>query len=117
MVQQVLKVYEQTSLQYGAAETLTAEHPHRPEPHKQPSCRMYHDPDEGLDVPEYPPQKWAHLPMAEQIAEAIVDCMNKTGQCWIIDIRAMGFSLNDIARYWPDACAMAERKRPRQIAF
>ncbi|MBV8060451.1 MAG: hypothetical protein JO253_02855 [Alphaproteobacteria bacterium] len=74
---------------------------------------MYHDPDEGVAAPENPPAKWAHLPMVEQIAEAIVDCMNKNGQCWIIDIRAMGFSLNDIARHWPEACALAERKRPR----
>lgn len=77
-----------------------------------PSCR-YEDDDEHFGMPDGPPPKWAHLPMAEQIAEAIVECMNKNGQCWIIDIRAMGFSLNDIARHWPDACTMAARKRPK----
>jgi hypothetical protein len=51
--------------------------------------------------------------IAEQIAEAIVDHLHTHGQCSIMDVKAMGFSLNDIARNWPDACKIAERARPR----
>lgn len=80
---------------------------------KSPRGGGYHYYDSAEDVPDGPPEKWVHLPVPEQIAEAIVECMNTYGECWIIDIRAMGFSLNDIARHWPAACAMAEKKRPR----
>lgn len=51
--------------------------------------------------------------IAEQIAEAIVDHIQTHGQCSIMDIKAMGFSLNDISRYWPEACRIAERVQPR----
>lgn len=51
--------------------------------------------------------------VAEQIAEVIVDRLRQNGQCSIMDVRAMGFSLNDIARHWPEACRIAERARPR----
>lgn len=78
-----------------------------------PRGGAYHYHDDADEIPAQPPQQWAHLPMPEQIAAAIVDCMNRHGECWIIDIRAMGFSLNDIARHWPAACAIAEKKRPR----
>jgi len=86
------------------------------EAHATPDIKRggaYHYYDDAEKVPSSPPDKWAHLPMAEQIAEAIVECLNTNGECWIIDVRAMGFSLNDIARYWPEACSIAERKRPR----
>jgi hypothetical protein len=57
--------------------------------------------------------EFAPTHVAERIATAIVEQLRKKGQCSIMDIKAMGFSLNDIARYWPDACRMAERARPR----
>ena len=57
-----------------------------------------------------PPQ---HI--AERMAEVIVKQILQHGQCSIMDIKAMGFSLNDIARYWPEACRIAERKRPRTM--
>jgi hypothetical protein len=41
---------------------------------------------------------------------AIVEQLQKRGQCSIMDIKAMGFLLDDIARYWPEACRIAERK-------
>ena len=55
----------------------------------------------------------AHV--VERIAAAIVEQLQKRGQCSITDIKAMGFSLNDIARYWPEACRIAERKSPRAM--
>ena len=53
--------------------------------------------------------------VAEQIAAVIVEQIQKRGQCSIMDVKAMGFSLNDIARYWPEACRIAERKSPRAM--
>ena len=50
----------------------------------------------------------AHV--VERIAAAIVEQLQKRGQCSIMDIKAMGFLLDDIARYWPEACRIAERK-------
>jgi hypothetical protein len=57
--------------------------------------------------------EFAPAHVAEHIAVAIVEQLQKKGQCSIIDIKALGFSLNDIARYWPEACRIAERARPR----
>ena len=53
----------------------------------------------------------AHV--AERIAAAIVEQLQKKGQCSIMDVKTMGFTLNDIARYWPDACRIAERENSR----
>lgn len=53
----------------------------------------------------------AHV--AKLMAAGIVEQLQKKGQCSIMDIKAMGFSLNDIARYWPEACRIAEHDRPR----
>lgn len=51
--------------------------------------------------------------ISERIAEVIVKQIRQHGQCSIMDVRAMGFSLNDIARYWPDACRIAERENSK----
>lgn len=51
--------------------------------------------------------------VAERMADAIVQRLGRYGQCSIMDIRAIGFSLNDITRYWPDACKIAERKNSK----
>jgi hypothetical protein len=59
--------------------------------------------------------EFAPAHVAERIASAIVEQLQKRGQCSIMDIKAMGFSLNDIARYWPEACRIAERKSPRAM--
>ena len=60
-------------------------------------------------------EEFASVCVAERIAEAIITRLEQHGQCSIMDIKAMGFSLNDIARYWPEACHIAERKRPRAM--
>lgn len=78
-----------------------------------PRRRIYQDLEADYIRPSCPPPQWAHLPVAEQIAEAMTECFEKNGACWIIDIRAMGFSLNDIARYWPDACDIVESRKIR----
>ena len=59
--------------------------------------------------------EFAPAHVAERIASAIGEQLQKRGQCSIMDIKAMGFSLNDIARYWPEACRIAERKSPRAM--
>lgn len=53
----------------------------------------------------------AHI--SERIAEAIIDRLRQHGQCSIMDVRSMGFSLNDIARHWPEACKIAERENSK----
>ena len=50
--------------------------------------------------------------VAELMATAIAERMDQKGECSIMHLRDMGFSLNDIARYWPQACKLAEAKRP-----
>jgi hypothetical protein len=60
-------------------------------------------------------EEFASVCVAERIAKAIITRLEQHGQCSIMDIRALGFSLNDIARYWPEACRIAERKRPRAM--
>jgi len=59
--------------------------------------------------------EFAQAHVAERIAAAIVEQLQKRGQCSIMDIKAMGFLLDDIARYWPEACRIAERKSPRAM--
>ncbi len=59
--------------------------------------------------------EFAPAHVAERIASAIVEQLQKRGQCSIMDIKTLGFSLNDIARYWPEACRIAERKSPRAM--
>jgi len=51
--------------------------------------------------------------ISERIADVIVERIRQHGQCSIMDVRSMGFSLNDIARYWPDACRIAERENSK----
>ena len=60
-----------------------------------------------MQIDEFAP---AHV--AERIAAAIVEQLQKSGQCSIMHLCDIGFSLNDIARYWPQACKLAEAKRP-----
>jgi len=57
--------------------------------------------------------EFAPTHVAERIATAIVEQLQKKGQCSIMDVKTMGFTLNDIARYWPDACRIAERENSR----
>jgi hypothetical protein len=47
------------------------------------------------------------------MAEVIAKRIQQHGQCSIMDVRAIGFSLNDMARYWPDACRIAERENSK----
>lgn len=54
------------------------------------------------------------LHVSERMAAAIVARMEETGECRISHLRALGFSLDDIARYWPQACKLAEARRPRE---
>lgn len=51
--------------------------------------------------------------VAERMAAAIAERMEQKGECRIKHLRAMGFSLDDIARHWPQACKLAEARRPR----
>lgn len=51
----------------------------------------------------------------EHMATAIAEHLEKNGQCRIADMCAMGFSLSDVTRYWPEACKLAESKRPRPL--
>jgi hypothetical protein len=60
------------------------------------------------DEPEDKP-----LHVAERMAAAIVVRMEEKGECRIAHLRALGFSLDDIARYWPQACKLVEARRPR----
>lgn len=51
--------------------------------------------------------------VAERMAAAIIERMEQKGECRITHLRAMGFSLDDISRYWHQACKLAEARRPR----
>jgi len=53
--------------------------------------------------------------VAERMADMIVACLEETGHCRIIDLRSRGFTLDELARYWPEACRLAEIKRPRPV--
>jgi hypothetical protein len=57
-----------------------------------------------------PPEQEDHI--AERMAAFIVEQLEKAGVCSTHDVRANGFSLNDVARYWPEACRIAEIKQP-----
>lgn len=51
--------------------------------------------------------------VAIRMAEAIIESLEKTGQCKILDLEAKGFSRDELARYWPHAWKIVEEKRPR----
>jgi len=51
---------------------------------------------------------------AERMATAIMECLDVTDQCSIQDLRVMGFSLDELARYWPEAWKIVEARRPRR---
>jgi hypothetical protein len=40
--------------------------------------------------------------------------LDLTGQCGIHELRAAGFSLDELARYWPEACKIVEGRRSRR---
>jgi len=51
---------------------------------------------------------------AERMADAIQDCMKQNyGRCRIRDVEAMGFTRDEVARYWPLAWQIIETTRPR----
>ncbi|MDD3287473.1 MAG: hypothetical protein PHX43_00505 [Alphaproteobacteria bacterium] len=54
----------------------------------------------------------AHV--AERMAAAIIERIKQKGECSITHLRALGFSLDDAARYWPEACKIVENdgRRP-----
>jgi hypothetical protein len=54
------------------------------------------------------------VPAAERIAAAMIRCLDLTGQCGIHELRAAGFSLDELARYWPEACKIVEGRRSRR---
>jgi hypothetical protein len=53
------------------------------------------------------------LHIATRMAAAVVARLEQKGECRIAHLCSMGFSLNDIARYWAQACKLAEARRPR----
>jgi hypothetical protein len=59
--------------------------------------------------------KYENEPMhvAVRMAEAIMERMAQKGECRIAHLRAMNFSLDDIARYWPNAWKIVEERMPR----
>lgn len=62
---------------------------------------MTNTPDDDTDIPE-------------RIAEAILEIIEQRGKCSILDLKAKGFSLDDVARYWPAACALAESGKTKR---
>jgi hypothetical protein len=64
----------------------------------------------SLAMPEQLPEQGD--PTAQRMAAFIVERLEKNGSCSIHDIKTHGFSLNDIDRYWPEACRIAESSRP-----
>ncbi|MDE1900961.1 MAG: hypothetical protein KGI37_04860 [Alphaproteobacteria bacterium] len=50
--------------------------------------------------------------VVERMATAIAERMDQKGECSIMHLRDMGFSLDNIARHWPQACKLVEIKRP-----
>ncbi len=59
------------------------------------------------------PETNQQMHVAERMADAIVERLQQKGECGVAHLRSLGFSLDDIARYWPQACKLAEAKRPR----
>ncbi len=53
--------------------------------------------------------------VAARMADTIIDCLERTGYCRILDMEAKGFSRDDLARYWPDAWKIVEERRPRPV--
>ena len=53
----------------------------------------------------------AHV--AERMAATIMERMQQKGECRILDVEAMGFSRDQVARYWPDAWKIVEKRMPR----
>ncbi len=53
------------------------------------------------------------LHVAERMAAAIMERMEQKRECRILDVEAMGFSRDQVARYWPDAWKIIEAKMPR----
>lgn len=51
---------------------------------------------------------------AERMARAIMECLDGADQCTIQDLRSMGFSLDELARHWPEAWKIVEARRPRK---
>lgn len=51
--------------------------------------------------------------VAVRLAEAIMESLDKTGECKILDMEAKGFSRDELARHWPHAWKIVEEKRPR----
>lgn len=47
----------------------------------------------------------------ERMADAILEIIEKRGKCSILDLKGQGFSLDDIAHHWPEACELAEAKK------
>jgi hypothetical protein len=51
--------------------------------------------------------------VAERMATTIAERMEQNGECSIMHLQGMGFSLDDIAKHWPQACKLAEVRRSR----
>jgi len=58
--------------------------------------------DDDTDVPE-------------RMAEAIVQIIQLRGKCSVLDLKTKGFSLDEIARYWPEASEIAEEITKSQL--
>lgn len=66
---------------------------------------------ENTEINTSPEHLAAHT--AIRMAELISRTLKYYGQCSIADIKAAGFSLSDISRYWQEACRIAEGTRPK----
>ena len=53
------------------------------------------------------------LHVVERMATTIMERMQQKGECRIMDVEAMGFSRDEVARYWPDAWKIVEKTMPR----
>lgn len=49
-----------------------------------------------------------NLDLQHRMADTILDIMRQKGECKPHDLRDKGFSLDEIARHWPMAYALAE---------
>jgi hypothetical protein len=58
-------------------------------------------------------EEFAPTHVAERMAVTIMKRMQQKGECHITDVEAMGFSRDQVARYWPDAWKIVEKRMPR----
>jgi len=69
----------------------------------------------ALAMPQELPSKTEETHTAERMADAIQECMKlRNGPCGILEVMKMGlFTLDEIARYWPEANSIVQKKSKR----